>query len=185
MKNALCWLFILSVIAGCSNYNITYNRTPGTDFSKYRTYAWIPPDSTPGKFVNRKHLNDRIIYYSGVELANKGLSVNTGEPDAVFNFYTYSIDKVEYQYSPPPASVSFGYGGPGYYMGYSAPIGSATVMQYNYKEGTLVMEMIDTKSQTVVWKSVASQAIDQTTDLDAVLKGAIHSMMSTLPVKVK
>ncbi|MFM7217400.1 MAG: DUF4136 domain-containing protein, partial [Bacteroidota bacterium] len=78
----------LLLLAGCSAYQVAYDRKPGTDFSKYHTYAWLPPDSTNGKFVNKKYINDRVMYYSNQQLAAKGMTVDASKPDALFNFYT-------------------------------------------------------------------------------------------------
>ena len=125
-------ILVLFLLSGCSTYNVTYERKPGTDYTRYKTYAWLPADSTPGN--NKQFLNDRIMYYSNQQLAAKGMQIDVNNPDAVFNFYTYTVDKVQYQYNPPPASMSFGFGGPGYYMGYAAPLAPATVTQINYKE---------------------------------------------------
>lgn len=175
---------LLLVLSGCANYNVKYTRTPGTDYSKYKTYAWIPADSSQGKYINRKHLNDRIMYYANDALNKKGMTVNTTNPDVAIRFYTYTEDKVEYQYTPPPAYVSFGFRGPGYYMGYSPMLAPATVTPRNYKEGSLVIEMVDVQSQQVVWKSEASSVVDQTTDIDKVLNGAIRDMATTLPIRM-
>jgi hypothetical protein len=180
-----CCVALLIILSGCANYNVNYTRTPGTDYSKYKTYAWIPADSSQGKYINRKHLNDRIMYYANDALGKKGMTVNTTNPDAAFRFYTYTEDKVEYQYTPPPAYVSFGFRGPGYYMGYSPMLAPATVTPHNYKEGTLVIEMLDVQSQQVVWKGEASSVVDRTTDIDKVLNGAIRDMTYTLPIRIK
>jgi hypothetical protein len=185
IKTCLYWISVLLTVTGCANYNIKYTKTPGTDFTKYQSYAWIPSDSTSGKYINRKHLNDRILFYGNEALAKKGLSVNSTNPDAVFRFSTYTVDKVEYQYNPPPVSVSFGFGGPGYFMGYNPMLAPATVTPRNYKEGTLVIEMLDTRSQQVLWSGEASSVLDNSTDIDNVLKGAINQMMTTLPVRIK
>lgn len=185
MKNVLSWLAAVALLTGCANYHVNYTRTPGTDYSKYKSYAWIPPDSTSGQYLNRKHLNDRVLFYSNDALAKKGLSLNTNNPDAVFRFTTNAVDKVEYTYDPPPVAVSFGFRGPGYYMGYSPMMAPATITPHNYKEGTLILEMVDVQSQNVVWKGEASSVVDQTTNIDNVLKGAIREMMTTLPVRNK
>ena len=185
MKISQLYILILFLLAGCSAYTVTYERKPGTDYSRYKTYAWLPADSTPGKNFNRKYLNDRIMYYCNQQLAAKGMQIDVNNPDVVFSFYTYTIDKVQYQYNPPPASMSFGFGGPGYYMGYSAPLAPATVTQINYKEGTLVIQMLETKTQQEVWKGVVSKTFDQGVDVDAELRSAIAKTMYTLPVRVQ
>lgn len=182
MKRCL-FVGVLLALASCSTYQVSFERTPGVDFSKYKTYAWAQPDNSAGKYVNKQYLNDRVIYYSNQQLAKKGMTIDVNKPDVVFSFQSYSQDKVEYQYNPPPAYVNFGFGGPGYYMGYAAPMAPATVTANNYTEGTLVMYMTDPSNQQVLWKGFVSKALDQAYDLDAELQPAITKVMYTLPLK--
>lgn len=188
MKRMTYRHLLLSLVAmflfGCSQYVVSYERTPGTNFSSYRTYAWIQPDNTSGKNVNKQYLNDRVIYYSNQELSRKGMTIDVNKPDVVFTFDSYSIDKVEYQYNPPPASMSFGFGGPGYYMGYSAPLAPATITPRTYQEGTLMIYMLEASTQRVLWKGVVSKVLDHPYDIDQELKPAITKVMYTLPLKV-
>ena len=89
----------------------------------------------------------------------------------------------QFQYNPPPASVSFGFGGPGYYMGYSAPLAPATVTPLTYKEGTLVLEMYDAGTKDLVWKGIVTKALDRSVDIEAELNAAISRTLYTLPVR--
>ena len=176
-------LLIILLLGGCSAYQVSYNRKPRTDFSQYKTYAWLPPDSTIGKFVNRKYINDRVLWYSNQQLSAKGMTISADKPDALFRFSAYTIDHVDYQYTPPPVSIGFGFGGPGYYMGYSAPVGTGVVTSHSYKTGTLVIEMLDPQGNEVLWKGVVSKAFDPSPDIDTELQQAIKRVFYSLPVK--
>ncbi|MFM9027694.1 MAG: DUF4136 domain-containing protein [Bacteroidota bacterium] len=171
------------LLVGCSAYQVAYDRKPGTDFSKYRTYAWLPPDSVNGKFFNKQYINDRVMYYSNQQLSSKGMSIDKNKPDALFHFYTYTEYQIEYQYNPPPATVNFGFGGPGYYMGYAAPLAPATITQKTYQVGTLVMEMYDPSGNDVLWRGIVSKALDRSPDIDAELSQAIKRMFYSLPLR--
>ncbi|MFM9050713.1 MAG: hypothetical protein ACKOKF_00145, partial [Bacteroidota bacterium] len=77
---ALTYSILMILLVGCSAYQVAYDRKPGTDFSKYRTYAWLPPDSVNGKFVNKQYINDRVMYYSNQQLSSKGMSIDKNKP---------------------------------------------------------------------------------------------------------
>jgi hypothetical protein len=111
------------------------------------------------------------------------MAVRGDKPDVLFRFSAYTMDHVDYQYTPPPVSIGFGFGGPGYYMGYSAPVGTGVVTSHSYKTGTLVIEMLEAKSQEVLWKGVVSKALDRSPDIDTELQQAIRRVFFSLPVK--
>jgi hypothetical protein len=182
MRKLLPILSIL-LLSGCSAYQVSYNRKPHTDFSVYKTYAWLPPDSTIGKYLNRKYINDRIHWYSNQELNLKGMSINTENPDVLFQFSAYTIDHVDYQYTPPPVSIGIGFGGPRYYMGYAAPVGTGVVTSRTYKTGTLVIEMLLPSTGEILWKGVVSKALDPSPDIDSELQQAIKRVYFSLPIK--
>ena len=174
---------IILLLSGCSPYQVSYNRKPHTDFSLYKTFAWLPPDSTVGKFVNRKYINDRILWYTNQQLTAKGMTINNEKPDVLFQFSAYTIDHVDYQYTPPPASIGISFGGPGYYMGYTTSMGAGVVTSRSYETGTLVIEMLLPSTGEVLWKGVVSKALDPSPDLETELQQAIKKVFFSLPIK--
>ena len=182
MRKFIPYIFIL-FLCGCSTYQVSYNRKPRTDFSAYKTYAWLPPDSSIVKFLNRKYINDRVLWYSNQQLTAKGMIASVDKPDVLFRFSAYTIDHVDYQYTPPPVSIGIGFGGPGYYMGYSAPVGTGVVTSHTYKTGTLVIEMLLPGTEEVLWKGVVSKALDPSPDIDTELQQAIRRVFFSLPLK--
>jgi hypothetical protein len=85
MRKFIPYIFIL-FLCGCSTYQISYDRKPRTDFSVYKTYAWLPPDSSIGKFLNRKYINERVLWYSNQQLTAKGMITSVDKPDVLFRF---------------------------------------------------------------------------------------------------
>lgn len=183
MKKNVLIIFILFALSSCMTYKVNYKIPDGTDFSKYNSYGFLPDDPQNAARPNRQYITQRIVFYCDEALKKKGMELNITNPDVAVRYTTYSQSKVEYQYNAPPASVSVGFGGPGYYMGYSQPVGTATITPYEYTEGTLHLEMFDTKTNAVIWSAWTSRVIDQTDDIDDVLKKAIQEMFYTLPKK--
>ncbi len=65
---------------------------------------------------------------SNEELQKKGFVLNTDQPDAVFIFDTRIEDRITYSQTPQ-VSVGFGFGGPGYYGGFAAPVAGGDIVQ--------------------------------------------------------
>ena len=183
MFRLVLMVLALCTLAACMTYKVTYTVPKGTDFKKYKTYAFMADDPAMASRPNRAYVTQRIVYYCDQELKKRGWTIDLQNPDVAIRYVTYSQNKVELQYNPPPASVSVGFGGPGYYMGYSQPVGPATITQYQYTEGTLNLEMFDTKTNASLWNAWTSGVLNDPNDIDDVLKGAIKEMFYTLPVK--
>lgn len=169
---------------GCSGGIHTSSwKAKGVDFRKYKSYAWLAPgDSALNTRRDDKLFAGTIEYHANAELKKRGLSLDTREPDAVFMFDTHVEDRITYSQSPT-LSLGVAYGGPGYYVGGSAPVAGGQITANEFKEGMLVIEMFDMTSKQRVWRGVADSKLDNSTDIQAVIQNAIKTMFTTLPVK--
>jgi hypothetical protein len=55
--------------------------------------------------------------------------------------------------------MGFGFGGPGFYGAFSAPVAGGQVVSHDYEQGMLSIRMIDTESHKVVWRGWAEEKI--------------------------
>ncbi len=190
------YLFFLGVasllLSSCAEGIHTSSwKAKGVDLKAYKSYAWVAPgDSALGSRRDDKLFGGTIQTVADGELKAKGFVVNTQAPDAVFMFDTRLEDHVRYTQSPS-VSVGFGvgspgyYGAPGYYMGGMVPVAGGDVTASYYKQGTLVIEMYDLKTSKLLWRGWASKELDETTDINYLLRKAIHDIFIYLPVKHK
>jgi hypothetical protein len=180
------------LLASCADGIHTSSWTAkGANLKSYKSYAWIVPgDSTLGHRRDDKLYGGTIQYVADTELKAKGMTVDTQQPDAVFIFDTRLEDHVRYTQSPT-VSVGVGvgspgyYGGPGYYVGGSVPVAGGEITADYFKQGTLVIEMYDLKTQKLLWRGWATKDIDNSTDMDYTLRKAIHNIFIYLPIKHK
>lgn len=188
------FLFVLITVllTSCaSGYQTQSWKAKGVDLKSYKSYAWVVPgDTVLGHRRDDKLYGGTIQSVADSELKAKGMTVDTQQPDAVFMFDTRLEDHVRYTQSPT-VSVGFGvgspgyYGGPGYYMGGMVPVAGGDVTANYYKQGTLVIEMYDLKTQKLLWRGWATKDIDYSTDMDYTLRKAIHDIFIYLPIKHK
>lgn len=194
IKPTVFILFFSALLVSCSSSTKTSSwKAKGVDLKPYKSYAWLAPgDTTLGLRRDDKLYAGTIQQAADAELQKKGMVVDTQNPDAVFIFDTRLEDHVRYSQSPT-VSVGVGvgvgapgyYGGPGYYMGGSVPVAGGEITADYYKQGTLIIDMYDLKTNKLLWRGFAKKDIDYTTDMDYTLRKAIHDIFIYLPIKHK
>jgi hypothetical protein len=182
-------IFICTALAyvSCSSTGVTSHsvKSKGVDLKKYKTYAWVKPaDAEEEVRKDDKLYGKLILQLCNEELSKKGFVLDTENPDAVFLFDTRVEDRVNYSQTPQ-VSVGFGFGGPGYYGGFAAPVAGGELVQHNYQQGMMFIEMYDTKTQKVLWKGWAEKKLTYESDVEADIRTAVKHIFMRLGVKHK
>jgi hypothetical protein len=153
----------VSVLSACSSYNYYTAAANKTNLSGYRTFAWAPMKRDSGKQWRplTEIGNGKLKESAKTALLQKGLTINEQNPDLLVGYATVTGrgTKINYYYSPMYGGYygGFGYGwyrpfGYGYY-GYGFPnYGGAYPARVAYKEGTIIIDLIDPKTNTLVWR---------------------------------
>jgi hypothetical protein len=135
---------LLSTIALAQS--VTYDFDKATDFSKFRSYTWVRGTNLVDQLNHQ-----RVVNAIDVQLSAKGLTkVETpGEPDLLVAYHA-SFDK-DLQIT----GFSSGWGG--YRFG-GTRSGSARTEELLV--GTLVVDVVNAQTKTIVWRGTASREID-------------------------
>jgi hypothetical protein len=124
--------------------DVSTNSMPGTDFSKYHTYKWVPIEGA----VQPNQIVDAQIKQSvDAQLATKGLTKTDGEKADLLVGYQVSISQ-EKQWN------AYGTGG----LRWGG--GMATAQQSTISTGTLVLDMYDPSTKQLVWSGRVSKTLD-------------------------
>lgn len=165
------------VMVGCSSVNTSFDYDSHTDFSKLRTFAWMPRPATDtggnaqqaqaGNSLFDKRLKTAV----NNNLEAKGYSIDTTEPDFVIVYHTGVQDKVNV--------TNWGYT----YGPYWGPWGeSVDVSQYT--EGTLIIDFIDYVTKSIVWRGTAQKALSgnvKPEDADKNVQKAVDQLLAKFP----
>jgi len=151
-------LISLLLAAGvCLAQDVRYNFDKSADFSKFKTYKWVPiKDASKVSDLVDKQIKDAL----DAELATKGLSKVDGDEANLFIGYQPAVGE-EKQFN----SYSTGWGaGPGWgggWYGYGGMTSTTTTGSTStiYK-GQLALDMYDSTNHNLVWRGVASKTID-------------------------
>ena len=174
MKTRLTFVLTLMLLSAATLFaqkvNVDWDR--GTDFSKFKTYAWQPsPD--PAKEL----WDQRVIDGVNQQLQAKGFQLVTANPQ-LWVVYTAHI-KHEQQV------VGTGYNmGPYWGWGYWGGPTTTTYNTYTYKEGTLVVDIADNNGRTLLWRGSVTDTLADNSDKNIKkLNSAINKLFKNFPPK--
>lgn len=136
-------------LAGCSTISVNQDYDPEYDFSKLKTYGFIPLSSEAGiDQLSADKLGNAIKN----ELTAKGYTLSDNADFGIALMFS-SKTKTNIQ--------SYGYGYGYGYWGRPGMYGTGGVDVTQYDEGTLVIDIIDMAEQKLVWRGIGSGAMEQ------------------------
>ena len=168
-------------------------KTPGVDFKKYKTYAWKrTADTSYTRFVNRRHFISVLIPEVIKQLDDKGMKLDTLNPDCLFQYtlvmkQKYNVDQDEQEVSYSPQVYQNPYYGQGYMYYFSSDnrpaVYSGKLNVTKMKEGTFILDMIDTKENKIIWRTSAKGERDDeiTGGLEKIVKTIVPEMFRDFP----
>jgi hypothetical protein len=142
------WLAILGAVAAlaaCSSITTNADYNPGTDFSKYKTWAWHETNS-----IKDAIWRDRIKSALTNELRMKGLTPSESNPDLWVAAHT----RLDEQTQINTYNTGWGYG---WGWGYGAGMTTSTVSQIPV--GTLIVDLVDANQKQLVWRGTATKTL--------------------------
>ena len=125
---------------------VTHDFDRAANFSSYRSYAWVR-----GTNLDDPLNHNRIVRAVDSQMASKGLSFvdASANPDLLVAYHARFDQSLEIN------GFSSGWGG--YRFG-ATRSGSARADQITV--GTLVIDLVDAKTKTIVWRGMASKDLD-------------------------
>jgi len=139
--------------AGCAAVSVSYDYDPDRDFSRLRTYRWLPdsPLEKENQLVAR-----RVMRAVAGELEAKGVQESDGDPDFLILLRggrESRMDITEWGYDTSPTVRYRGYDWGGYWPG------PRWIEVRQYDAGVLVLDFIDAATRELVWRGTAAGAM--------------------------
>lgn len=174
-------MLILGLIYSCSpTVKVTTDYDHAANFGEYKTFAVYDLKAQEGQ-VNQLNI-DRVTKAIRTEMLAKGFT-ESSNPDLKVN--AVSILKNKTQVTAD--SNFYGYGGmyrPYGYWGGGAMMGGAntTFNTYDYVDGSLIIDIVSTKSQKLVWQGIGNAEIDSKPDNpEEFINNAIKKILAGFP----
>jgi hypothetical protein len=153
-KKRYLLVFFSIFLSACATQKASYKYLNGTDFSKYRSYAWVNVDkgSKDSQRAKSQLVDRRIIEAIDSAMTVKRLRKVSDDPDMLVNYHV-SVSAQEKQQPKGRVNVDTASDGRGSSVGPRA-----------YKEGTLVIDMIDAKNKQLLWQGWGLETVNQDTN---------------------
>ncbi|RZK24907.1 MAG: DUF4136 domain-containing protein, partial [Hymenobacter sp.] len=151
----------------CTTANVasTSDFDHAVNFRAYKTWAWYPKqtnDTEGGPAKGYESFTDQRIRDAVTkDLGAKGLTevASNATPD-VFVAYSVRIENQQQRVGGSPFGYGYPYGyGYGGYGGYGYPYGGS----YNYKAGTVIIDIVDAKRKELAWRGTGQAQLDKNT----------------------
>jgi len=179
MKKILYWILATNLLAGCAytpKVKTDFDRS--ADFSRYHTFTTVPGRivSSMGVMdVNNTLLSNRVNEGVTTQLINKGLAIDKTNPDLIVTFLAGAQNKTDIESAP--VGPYGGYRGAGWWGG-----GYDQFWTRNYKEGTLIIDLIDTKEKNLVWRAYCvGELTNDSTENHARLTACLQNSFDQFP----
>lgn len=149
------FLLPVSLLAVCGfAQDVRYNFAAGQDFSKYKSYKWVPIAGT--EKLNQL-AEEQLKAAVDAELAKKGLSKVETDDANLFLGYQVSIGQ-EKQFTS--FNSDWGYG-PYWGRGWSGSTGGMTTGETStIYIGQLGLDFYDPAQKNLIWRGTASKTLD-------------------------
>ena len=164
-----------AAVTGCATMMVSSHVQRDVDFARYRTYDWGPADALPTgdpRLDNNPFFKDHMQGAVEKHLAARGLELSsTGKADLLIHYHAnvsqrIDVNRVDRQY--------------GYCYGEDC---SVRVMEY--EAGTLVLDIVDTRTDRVVWRGWAQDSLEGVIDnqdrMERMINEAVAQMLERFP----
>jgi hypothetical protein len=195
-RKELILLVVIFGISGCYSTNILYqsDKTKGVDFKKYKTYAWLATkDTAYTKLVSRQKVQRNLASAVIKQLTPRGMVLDTLNPDCLFTYTLVLNHSYDINQAPPEvyntqvyAPVIPGQASVYYYIpGNVQPAYSGGLDVTTFRDGTLIIDMVDRKDNKVVWRASAQGKRDEREEkgVKATIDEIVPKMFKKFPVK--
>lgn len=175
----ICLLFLLYSCAPTVKVTTDYDHA--ANFSEYKTFAVYDLKAQEGQ-VNQLN-SDRVAKAIRAEMTAKGFTETSNNPDLKVN----AVSILKNKQSVTADTNFYGYGGmyrPYGYWGGGAMMGGGTTTfnTYEYVDGSLVIDIVSTKTQKLLWQGIGNAQIDSKPDNpEEFIAGAIRKILADFP----
>ena len=168
-STAVLCLTLFLLVSACSTVRVAVSYDEQVNFSEYKTYTFAEPGQSQKKAGYQHFVDKSILMQIEPIMEEKGVQ-KTGHQQADLTVHFYKLVKNQRQYISPSYRVDR-WGrvwkrGPGHVR--------------SYKEGTLVIDIVDRRKKELIWQGVGSGVLDPHNPQEHFLK-AVREILKDFP----
>lgn len=162
------------VLISCSSVSVSTDYDQSVDFSKYKTYKWGGANDPNDALLKNQLILQRVYDAIDTSMLAKGYTKVESDPDFVTYPHAGTQEKTDV--------TSWGYGYGGWWGAGGYPGGTVDVTQYT--EGTLFIDMVDTKKNKLIWRGTGTGIVNPPSSPQASMeniKSAVAQVLQDFP----
>lgn len=164
-------LLLLMLVAALSGFaqKVTIEFDEAVDFSKYKTFAIRAGElNSRNPALNSKLIKKRIDTDIERGFSLRGLEITTGKSDLNVRYRFGTARKAEIE-TYPAGWRGFG----------------TRIVRVPYTEGTLVLDLRDPTTRSLVWRAITSQEKNEAIKIEGKLDDMVRKSIEKYPPKLK
>ncbi len=183
--------FILTLLLIACGPKVDTNKRTSRDLSNYSSYSFLPnQDTIKNSTYDNAYVNEIVIDEINQNMQEENYRLERNQPDLLV-YYHLMFDE-EMAVNASPVYTNYSYYRPGYYVGpyyrnylynnyFTVPrVAGTGIEQIPYKEGTIVIDLIDRRTNEIVWRGKANDVVDPA-NLEAELRSYIEAIFEEYP----
>lgn len=176
MKNIKRLILLISVIlfTACNSLKTTSDFDNTVNFANYQSFGFSKESQD---FPANDFVKNRIFNAISNNLKSKGI-IESERPDILIDLGLKTKEKKNYATTNYDLS---GFYGRRWRIG--TGISKSNTQEINYTEGTLVINLIDTKKNQLLWMGTGTGVVNEKATKNESITAAINKILSTFPPK--
>ncbi len=203
IRKVLISLVFGVAVSGCAGVSVSTDYDRSADFVSMTTYDWLADSekfgsnmavdssaisktddeqAAPDKKVLKTNaiMHDRIVNTVDLQLTLQGFVQQREDPDFLINYNITSEKKTDVR-----TYDNYGGYGPSWGWGFGYAHRGMAISTYSetrvdeYQQGTLIIDIIDPKTNRLIWRGVGSKRLPETSDVN-VMDKLIHEIVSSI-----
>lgn len=167
------------------------NKRTAKSLDSFKSYAFLPnQDTIQTSNYNNALVNEIVIDEIRKNMQDLDYRLDRNQPDLLV-YYHLMLDE-EMAVNANPVYTNYSYYRPGFYVGpyyrnyaysnyFTVPrIAGAGIEQVPYKEGTIVIDLIDRRTNEIVWRGKAEDLV-ASGNLDDEIRSYVDAIFAKLP----
>lgn len=174
-------LLFTVLVVGCSSLDVVSDFDQDADFASYSTYSWLehPVDARDNKVSDLVVRRMKSAVENQLELTGLTKSMGTGDLGIAWHGSREERTSTTVE-TYPYGGAGWGYG---YYGWWGGGMGTTVVSTNTFDEGMLIIDLIDTKENQLVFRSIATAVVGNQSHTQEYIDKVVAKMIKDYPGK--